>query len=272
MNLYELIIKKIGFNNFFIKIILQPICLLLKMNRFESLLDEAKTYKNIKFIDFVFYKFNIKNQAVFLNDDIFLSNKPFIIVANHPTGLLDGLSIIHVLLKRNKKVKIVVNYLLKEFAQIHEALGENFIYVNPFDHSKKKHLSYLGLKEIIKSLSNNEVVVFFPAGDISKIKGRKFNIADNEWNDTCIKFINKSKITVVPVFIDSKNSSVFYLLNTLSNKIGLLFIFREFFNKCNTNVRLVFGNEFENQMFENHQEMKKKLKDSVYQLKKDSYA
>jgi putative hemolysin len=181
------------------------------------------------------------------------------------------LSLIHVLLKRNRKVKVVVNYLIEEFTQIHEALGENFIYVNPFDHGKKNQSSYKGLREITKSLSNNEVIVFFPAGDISKIRGIKCNITDNEWNDTCVKFIRQSKATVIPVFIDSKNSYVFYLLNTLSSKIGLLFIFREFFNKRNTNIRLIFGNEIENQAFESTKQAKEKLKNSVYKLKKHCY-
>ncbi|WP_264557928.1 1-acyl-sn-glycerol-3-phosphate acyltransferase [Flavobacterium sp. N1718] len=244
MDLYESSFRKAGFTNTLSKTFIRMAFRALGLKRLDLLLHETGGRKGAAFIDFVFEKLGMATNPVFVDEGVFRSDTPLIIVANHPTGLLDGLTIIDVLLKQGKKVKVVVNYLLGEFTPIHEALGDHLIYVNPFDDTAKRQTSYKGFREIIRSLANNEIVVFFPAGDVSRLQGTRLTIRDFDWSDVCVKFIRKSGVPVVPVFIDIKNSPFFYLVNTINTKLGLLFVVREFFCQteypCRAGLRLRF--------------------------------
>ncbi len=266
MDLYESSFQKAGFTNSLSRVFIRQAFRALGLKRLDQLLDETGSRKGAGFIDFVFGKLGMATNPVFLDDGVFRGDRPLIIVANHPTGLLDGLAIIDVLLKQGKSVKVVVNYLLGEFTPIHEALGDHLIYVNPFDDAAQRQTSYKGFREIIRSLANNEIIVFFPAGDVSRLRGSRLAIADLEWSNVCIKFIRKSGVSVMPVFIDLKNSSFFYLVNTIHTKLGLLFLVREFFSKRNTTVRLVFGRAFKPITGSDYQVMDD-MRQRVYQLK-----
>jgi len=270
MKLFDKFLEELGFNNWLIKWAFKPIYSFLGLAKLEKILIDAEPHKDKRFIETIFNKTNINVNTFFLQNNVFSTNEPLIIVANHPTGLLDGLSILYVLFSENRKVKIVVNYLLKEFAAIDEALGDTFIYVNPFDKEKEKKSSYEGLKKIMESLSKKEVVVFFPAADVSKISIKSCAIIDCEWNNTCIKFIKKSNIKIIPIFTHAKNSFAFYLLNTINSKIGLFFIINEFFNKSNSTINLTIGKVVEMSSCDNEKQLKQKLINSVYDLEKYS--
>lgn len=259
IDFYEITLQKIGLNNALIRIVLKPLFAFLKIKKLETLLTETKGLRNEEFIDCVYSRLNFKNKTIFHSEKVVVSNAPFVFIANHPTGLLDGISIIRAMQKKGRKVKVVVNEVLKSIDPIHQALGENLIYVNLFAGEN----NYLGIREIMKSVSNNEIVVIFPAGDISRLGGIKGNISDYNWSDTSIKLIRRLNVEVIPVFVNLKNSFGFYLINTLSSKLGLLFVVREFFNKKNKTVEVIFGNTINKEIVLKD---KKFLRKSVYQL------
>ena len=72
-------------------------------------------------------------------------DEPFIVVANHPYGGIDGLIMLSILSKKRPDFKIMANYVLSQIPE----LSENFISVNPFEN--KKGLSISGIKKSIKN-------------------------------------------------------------------------------------------------------------------------
>jgi len=96
-----------------------------------------------------------------------------IVVANHPLGALDALTLIQMLtaVRQEKKIKIVANVLLSQVKQL-----EGIII--PVDNISGK-LTRESLQAIDTALQNEELVIFFPAGEVSRagING----VSDGKW-------------------------------------------------------------------------------------------
>lgn len=128
-----------------------------------------------------------------------------IIVANHPLGAADALTLLKMITdaRQDKAIKIVANQMLSHIPQLASLLI-------PVDNIQGK-LTRESLQAIDKALENEEVVVFFPAGEVSRAS---FNgIKDTYWKSGFIKIAQRTSTPVLPIHIDARNSSMFYTLS-----------------------------------------------------------
>jgi putative hemolysin len=187
----------------------------------------------LAFIDAVLDHLNISYKT----DSNQIQNIPalgkVIIVANHPLGALDALSLIKMVssVRQDKKVKIVANHLLTQFTQLKELLI-------PVDNISGK-LSKESLTRIDKALENEEAVIFFPAGEVSRayLNG----IRDNKWKNGFIKFAKRTQTPVLPIFINAKNSPLFYAASWLYSPLGSLLLSHELFAARNSVFEFCVG-------------------------------
>lgn len=166
---------------------------------------------------------------------------PLIIVSNHPTGLTDGLALLQFLSRARHDLRVVINYLMGEIEETNAIFKEIFIYVNPFDQAKQSKSSHRGMREIFKALQLGQVVIFFPAADVSTFDWGSPKIRDEQWNATFCKMIGRMDAPVLPVHIDNRNSRWFYFINKLSNKLGLALLFREHLRQKGRTIPISVG-------------------------------
>lgn len=83
-------------------------------------------------------------------------NGPLIIIANHPTGALDGLALIYALSRVRRDIKVVTNRLLSHL----EPLSSLFIPVDNIQGRTPKS----SLQQMDSHLQAGGALVFFPAG------------------------------------------------------------------------------------------------------------
>jgi len=192
---------------------------------------EEKT--GLTFIDAVLEHLNISYRI----DQRQLQNIPalgkVIIVANHPLGALDALSLIKMVasVRQDRKVKIVANHILSQFTQI----GELLI---PVDNMSGK-LSRTSLHKIDEALKNEEAVIFFPSGEVSRayLNG----IRDGKWKSGFIKFAKRTQTPVLPIYINAKNSKLFYGASWIYKPLGSLLLSHEMFMARNSVFDFTIG-------------------------------
>lgn len=85
-----------------------------------------------------------------------------VIIANHPLGALDALSLIHLIKKVRSDIKIVANDMLSEIEQLKPIL----VGVNSFGDNITK----TSVKEIHNALEKEEAVIIFPSGEVSRAR------------------------------------------------------------------------------------------------------
>jgi putative hemolysin len=194
-----------------------------------------------------------------------------IIVANHPLGALDALSLIQMVssVRQDKKVKIVANQLLSQFSQLKDLL----IPVDNMSGKLSKHSLYM----IDEALKNEEAVIFFPAGEVSRayLNG----VRDGKWKSGFVKFAKRTQTPVLPIYINAKNSKLFYGASWVYKPLGTMLLSHEMFTARNSVFDFIIGRlvsaETINRMHLDNRQHAKLFRRHLYRVakgKKEIYA
>ena len=161
----------------------------------------------------------------FKGDQTLLSKIPskgrFIVVCNHPYGMIEGVAIAYLLSTIRPDTKVVANVGLK----ILKELQDYFIFTNPLN--SKSVINQQALKSCFAHLENDGLLVIFPAGRVSTYQDNENEITDAPWNRLSASLAIKTKSPVLPVFISGQNSKLFHQLGRIYFRLRLLMLVRE---------------------------------------------
>ena len=144
-----------------------------------------------------------------------------VIIANHPIGSLDGLALIKLVSEVRPDVKVVANQLLMAIEPLHPLL----LPVNNMGGGSAKDK----LRNIYKHLAGEGALIIFPAGEVSRLRPQ--GIRDPRWQDGFLRIARLSRSPVLPVFLDGRNSPIFYSLSMLYKPLSTLLLVTEMFKQ-----------------------------------------
>ncbi len=218
----------------------RPVMRLLKIDFLNTLYDRYSHLDACGFIDAILQDLDVHVDVSAHDIKKLAAKGPKIVIANHPLGLMDGLVILRILLTHRQDVKVMSNFLLKRI----DPLNPFFCPVNPFENQKHLYSSLAGFKEAIHHLRQGGILVVFPAGQVST-HARRFSgtIADKQWEIPVIKLIQKAKVDVCPVFLDARNSPLFYTLSAVHPALRTAALPGELLRSKGMRIRVKVGNE-----------------------------
>ena len=194
-------------------------------------LSQNSHLKGFEFVDAVLDYFDF-DYTVSSSD---LQNIPtsgkVVIIANHPLGGLDALCLLRLISQVRQDVKIVANDFLAGF----EALNSLLI---PIDNYKLRQ-SKNDIKKIYEALNNEEAVIIFPAGEVSRASTK--GIKDPSWNKGFLNFAQNTNAPILPIFLDAKNSKTFYTISLLNKTFSTLLLSHEMFKKKSKRINIKIG-------------------------------
>ena len=194
-------------------------------------LSQNSHLKGIEFVDAVLDYFDF-DYTVSSND---LQNIPstgkVIIIANHPLGGLDALCLLKLVGQIRKDVKILANDFLVGFEALHSLMI-------PLDNFKDRQ-SKESIKKIYEALKNEEAIIIFPAGEVSRATPK--GVKDPAWNKGFLNFAKNSNSAILPIFLDAKNSKTFYTISLINKTFSTLLLSNEMFNKKSKNINIKIG-------------------------------
>lgn len=219
-----------------LKMLAPAIMKLLKLDDINDAYDQSTGKDGIAFTDEILKEFQVHYDLS--EDDLANIPKtgPFILIANHPYGGIDGVILTSVITKIRPDFKMVANYLLQQIPQV----SANIIAVNPFENIGTREINVSGVKQILSHLQTAPLGIF-PAGEVSAIKLNNFKIADKKWDPGVGKLIAKAGVKVVPVYFSGHNSLAFNLLGLLHPSLRTIKLPSEMLNKGNTNIKVRIG-------------------------------
>jgi putative hemolysin len=235
INLQKAVLQKFPFFSKYPKFIKSPFFSVLKKIIHEKdindFLRENKEHKNFDFIDAVLDYFDFGYMVSNKSKQNIPSSGKVVIIANHPLGSLDALSLVKLVKEVRSDIKVVANDMLMQIDNLQDILL-------PVDNLKNKSTKD-SIKKIYDSLNNEEAIIIFPAGEVSR--ARPTGIKDTKWRGGFLKFALKAKAPILPVFIDAKNSTLFYTVSSINKNISTMLLPNEMFNKRNKSISFKVG-------------------------------
>ncbi|MFA6145302.1 MAG: 1-acyl-sn-glycerol-3-phosphate acyltransferase [Sulfurimonas sp.] len=188
------------------------------INRFMQL-HETKT--GLEFIDAVLKHLNVSYKVIHREIENIPALGKVIIIANHPLGALDALTLIQMVcsVRQDKKVKVVANKILSSIPQLKDFL----ISVDNINDKLSKN----SLRQIDTALQAEEAVIFFPSGEVSR--AGIFGLKEGNWKGGFVKFAKRNSTPILPVFIKARNSWLFYTSSWIYKPLGALLLSHEIF-------------------------------------------
>ncbi len=208
---------------------------LIKVKEINEALAQIGHLKNFEFIEAAVDLLNLKVEAY--GTENIPQNPEVIFVGNHALGGPDFFALMHVL----KDYYPSVNHLTNDVLMTFDQLSDFFIPVNVFGKNPEKYKRIL-----VDRLEHSRApFTIFPAGEVARYHNGKWD--DGLWRSGFVRFAKEYGRTVIPFFIPTRNSKLFYRVHRLRTALGIkanleLFLLpREMFKKQNATIQIIFG-------------------------------
>jgi putative hemolysin len=163
-------------------------------------------------------------------------NGPALIVANHPTGIADGIMLHHLVWPLRPDLFIYANSdILRILPQFESLIAPVEWQKNKRSHSKTRE-TMVYTKHAIEA---GRLGVIFPAGRLAK--RRRLRLHEREWMASAAMIARKYDLPVIPVNIRARNSALFYIFDFIHPSLRDITLFYETLNKMHQPYRITVG-------------------------------
>jgi putative hemolysin len=208
-----------------------------KIHRINSLYEDQRSHasEGIPFIQGLFEKLCIQYDIA--DGDLLRipSSGPYIVLANHPFGFLDGMIMIDLFGRHNKNLKVLANFFLGTI----EPIKKHIIDLNPF--STNSMMNYKGMRSAYSHIQRGYPIGVFPAGEVASFQKGFGKVEDRTWDKGIVKFMVNANIPIVPLYFHGGNSLLFHFLGKIHPTLRTLSLPKEFFRKEKKNIRVRIG-------------------------------
>ncbi len=209
------------------------------LERIGAFLEDHEGERGEVLLDSILEHLEVSCAVSFRDKERIPSEGRLLVVANHPLGALDGLVLLKALLQVRPDVKVVVNEWLLSL----RGLSPYFLAVDAFSGRQSRSAA----AAIGEALAREEAVVFFPAGEVSRFTWK--GVRDASWRTGAVRLANRFNCPVLPVWVEGRNSAVFYAVSAIHRGASLLLLPREMFSKKGGTIHLRVGDTIPGRAF-----------------------
>lgn len=161
---------------------------------------------------------------------------PALIVANHPTGIADGIVLHRVLAARRPDLYFFANH------DILRVLPQMAPMIAPVEWQKARR-SHAKTRQTMaftrQAVTDGRLGVIFPSGRLAKRRGLR--LYERPWMSSAAMIARKFDLPVVPVRIAARNSALFYGFDALHPSLRDITLFHETLNKARQRFEVRIG-------------------------------
>lgn len=168
------------------------------------------------------------------------SHGPTVVLANHPTGLLDGVAMAAFLGHLRKDFQVLANEVLLYLP----GFADFILPVDSFH--PRRPASVAGLLRAVRLVRRGGLLLVFPAADAARFTLPHCRIRERAWRPAVMALLSSIQhhapgVQVVPAHLECRNSPLYYTLGVLHPLVSTMQLAREFVNKEGARVTLRVG-------------------------------
>ncbi len=161
---------------------------------------------------------------------------PALIVANHPTGIADGIMLHHILAPLRPDLYYYANRdILRVMPQMADMIAPVEWRQDKRSHGKTRET----MAFTRRAVNEGRIGVIFPAGRLAKRRGLRLH--ERHWMASAAMLARRFDLQVIPVNIRARNSALFYLFDFLHPTLRDITLFHETLNKARQPYRIHIG-------------------------------
>jgi len=160
-----------------------------------------------------------------------------IVVANHPTGIADGIAVCDAIRTRRSDAIYFAN---ADALRVSPRLSEVVIPVEWVVDKRTRDKTRATLDAARAAFEAERCVVLFPAGRLARV-GKGGQLTDPDWAPTAASLARKYQAPIVPIHVTGPTSTLFHLFDRVSRELRDVTLFHELLNKRKKPFRLNIG-------------------------------
>ena len=161
---------------------------------------------------------------------------PALIVANHPTGIADGIILHGLIAATRPDAYFFANRdILRVFPQMDTMIAPVEWRKDRRSHAKTREtMSY-----VRNATAQGRLGIIFPSGRLAKRRGLRLH--ERPWLASAATLARKFDLPVIPVNIQARNSVLFYLFDLIHPTMRDITLFHETLNKAHQPFQVTVG-------------------------------
>ncbi len=161
---------------------------------------------------------------------------PALIVANHPTGIADGIILNGLISAARPDAYFFANRdILRVFPQMETMIAPVEWRKELRSHAKTRQT----MAYVRRATEAGRLGVIFPSGRLAKRRGLR--LYERPWMASAAMLARKFDLPVIPVNIQARNSALFYLFDLIHPTLRDITLFHETLNKARQPFRVTVG-------------------------------
>lgn len=163
---------------------------------------------------------------------------PAMVVANHPTGIADGIILWHVLRRVRPDLYFYANRdIIRVLPQFADMVAPVEWRLEKRSHAKTREtMAYTK-----QATEEGRLAVIFPSGRLMHRRGLRLH--ERPWMPSAAMIARKYRLPVIPINIRARNSLMFYLFDLIHPTLRDITLFHEMLNKARQPYVVTIGEE-----------------------------
>ncbi|NBC19492.1 MAG: acyltransferase [Alphaproteobacteria bacterium] len=209
---------------------------LLGYDNARAMADHLQTLNGRQSFDFLAEKLQFRMQVEHI--DRLPASGRCIVVANHPTGLADGVAVWEAIRKVRTDVVFFAN---ADAIRVNPRFSDQVIPVEWVMEKRSPAKTRETLRQAGEAFAEEKCVVIFPSGKLARmIEGQ---LTEQDWFPTAVSLARKKNAPVIPLHLDARNSKLFYFFSRVNGELRDITLFHELLNKKGSRFDMGFGPE-----------------------------
>ncbi len=160
----------------------------------------------------------------------------FILAANHPTGIADGVAVYDALKDIRPDMCFFAN---RDALRVNPLFEERIIPVEWVMDERNKAKTRDMVKRMVRAFRDENAVIMFPSGRLAL--PTKGGIREQDWFGTTVNIARRNNAPIIPTYMGGRNSWLYYLFHLTNNELRDMTLFNELLNKKNYRFPITFG-------------------------------
>ena len=160
-----------------------------------------------------------------------------VVVANHPTGIADGVAVFDAFKARRPDLCFYAN---SDAHRVAPGFSDVLIPVEWVEEKRTRERTRLTLQRTREAMEAERALVIFPSGRLAR-RGADGLLADPPWMSSAISIARKYEAPVIPLHVSGPWSTLFHLFNRFSAELRDITLFHELLNKRGGRYGLTLG-------------------------------